>query len=247
MISCLTLTWDRFDVTKDTITRNFQDSSGWELEWLVADQGSKDRRVTDFIYKHQLTSYFRQNSKNEGISKAFNQLYLRAKGDVIVLMGSDIVMPHGWIKEMLGYINGVPKVGIVGMDWGGVQIPDFSAQDGICGHWLTPILDRIFGVMMFKRSLIEDIGFFNEGFPGPYGCEDSEFNARVNKAGYRSLYVPAQNFKSFHAGVGQQDQGAYREMKNKSLMQNTNFLGQRLQEISNGDFRVSLPDMREPV
>lgn len=249
MISILTLVWDRFQVTTETVNRNFDAAQAFEeMEWLVADQGSKDRKVIDFVARHHLTKYHRLNKRNEGISKAFNQLYLRSKGDIIMLMGSDIVMPRGWLKEMVGYVRGVPNSGIIGMSWGGVQIPDLTkSEDGIVGHWLTPVLDRVFGAMMFRRQVVEEIGFFNEGFPGPYGCEDSEFNARVNKAGYRSLYVPEQNFKSFHAGVGTQDQGEYRAMKDKSLGHNVRFLGQRLEEIAKGDFKIPLPEAREPL
>lgn len=248
LVSLFALTIDRYELTKRSIETNIANAqSAAPMELLVCDNGSKDRRVVDWVAKHPLLSYHRVNSKNEGVGKAFNQLYLRAKGDILCFIGSDLELPKGWLKEVLGYVNGVPNAGIVGMDWGHGGVPPLTFQYGSHAHWLTPQLNRIFGLWCFKRELIDRVGFFPEHYD-VYGMEDSSFNERVTRAGFKSLYVPNINFRCTHTGVGNEDTGEYREMKNKSLGHNCNLFAQDVAKWDTGGAIFEpLPPMREPL
>ena len=114
LVSVFSLTIDRYELTKETITKNFERAKQFApIEWLVADNGSKDRRVVEFVARHPLLAYHRVNSKNEGVSHAFNQLYLRSKGEYLCFMGSDLELPEGWLQEMLGYLRTGPNIGMV--------------------------------------------------------------------------------------------------------------------------------------
>lgn len=246
LVSCLMLTLNRYTLTRKTLEHNLKNSNGANIELLIADNGSSDKQVVEWLKYHPKVTYHRANSQNEGCSRAFNQLYLRAKGDYICLLGNDIELPKGWCQEMVKYAAGVPNSGIIGMDWGHGGVPPLSYKLGSHAHWLNERLDKVFGVWMMRRKLIEDIGFFHEGFH-PYGLEDSDFNNRVNIGKYNSCYVPNTHFKSTHIGTGNEDSGPYREMKNKSLEHNLPILHDRCANYKTRGIVEPLPPLREPL
>lgn len=247
LVSVFALTIDRFALSRDTMSKNFENAeNAAPMELLVADNGSKDRQIVQWVAGHPLTKYHRRNSKNEGVAHAFNQLYLRSSGEYLCFMGSDLALPKGWLKEMLGYAKGVPNSGIIGMDWGHSGMPPLTFQHGSHAHWLTPHLNRIFGVWLMRRAVVEKIGLFCERF-GPYGLEDSDFNERVNRAGFLSCYVPNTNFKCQHVGVGEQDSGEYRAMKDASLSKNLGIFNDRVANYHLYGLIEPLPPMREPL
>lgn len=250
LVSCLMLTMDRFEITRDVTRKNIDranKSHSNTIELLVADNGSKDPRIVNWIWNQPELSYHRRNLTNEGCAKSFNQLFLRSKGDYICLLGNDIELPEGWLDEMVKYANGIPNSGIIGMDWGHSGMPPLEEKFGILGHWLTPQLNRVFGVMMIRRDVINKIGFFYDDFD-VYGLEDSNLNERVTRSGFNSCYVPNTKFKSAHKGVGMADAGAYREMKNQSMSRNLEMFNKLQMAYEDGrPLRENLPEMKEPV
>ncbi len=249
LVSIFALTWERFELSKETFDVNLKNMEGAApYELLVCDQGSKDKRIVDYVSKLPKLSYHRKNSRNEGVGKAFNQLFLRSKGEFLCFMGSDLQLPRGWMKEMLGYVKGVKDSGMIGMDWGHGGVPPLTFQHGSHAHWLTPHLNRIFGVWIMRRSIVDRVGLFPESYD-VYGLEDSSFNERVNRFGFKSLYVPNTYWKCKHVGVGSHDSGEYRAMKNKSMGTN---LGLFHEEVRQWDAKEKclyepLPEMREPL
>lgn len=251
IVSLLMLTIDRYDTTIKTLAANIESAranlpSDISLELLVADNGSTDRRVVTELRDHVLCSYHRDNQSNEGCGKAFNQLYLRSRGQWIVLLGNDIAMPTGWLAESLRYLEKVPKAGLVGIDWGHGGVPPLATKFEINAHWLTPQLDRVFGTTILKRELVEDLGLFSEEF-GPYGLEDSDLNNRVNLAGYHSFYLPSPVWKSVHLEHDVGQVSGYRKMKDESLAKNLEIYARRVSEYPTKGFREPLPEKRGPM
>lgn len=246
--SILMITIDRFDITTKCFEKNIKRalSADMEIEVLVCDNGSNDRRIVDY-FKNRKLAYHRVNSKNEGVAHAFNQLYLRATGDLICLLGNDIEMPEEWLKEAWAYIKSVPRAGIIGFDWGHTSLPEMSWKNGVHARWLTPTLNRVFGSWVVERKVIQKLGLFHEGY-GPYGIEDSDFNERVNRAGYNSFYHPTLKSSHLVHDVGEKTQ--YRKMKDDSLSNNLTIFGHRVREFDSGPFNKliePLPPMRDPV
>jgi len=67
----------------------------------------------------------------------------------------------------------------------------------------------------------------------------------VNHAGFKSCYIPG--FKSKHIGIGDNDSGEYRQMKNDSLQQNLPLLNDRCANYILRGLIEPLPQMREPL
>lgn len=244
-ISLMLLTLDRFDLTKKCWELNYKNSklpeSEFEWELLVCDNGSKDKRVIEYFAS--IADYHRVNLVNEGVGRSFNQLYLRSTGDIIVLLGNDLINPENWIEIAVDHIKKIPNSGLVGFNWG-VGMPTLTKKNGVAAHYLNKEFNRVFGTWVFKRRIIEEIGFFYDDFD-VYGLEDSDMNERVNRAGFNSYYIPHKSSK--HLGVGQHDEGEYREMKNKSMEINAKIFSERLSRYDEDGIKCELPPMRDPL
>jgi GT2 family glycosyltransferase len=240
------ITLDRFDVTPAVLANNIQHSGHEDGELLIADNGSTDKRIVEFVQDQVKPAYHRVNSVNEGVGRAFNQLFLRSTGEYICLLGNDILLPPNWAKTMIAYLDNIPNPGICGIDWGHSGMPPIDRKFGVVAHWLTPVLDKVFGVCMFKRHLIEELGFFCDAFY-PYGLEDSDFNNRVNLAGFNSFYVPNTILKSNHIVHDVGEDSDYRRMKDESLTRNAQLMGERVKNYHEIGIRETLPTLRDPL
>lgn len=250
-VSVMMLTIDRFDVTSKCFEENIKRArqgcpDAW-FEFLVCDNGSKDRRIVNYFYDlgNGQQGYHRINSRNEGVGKAFNQLYLRSQGDILVFMGNDILMPAMWLEQALHYLRVVPNPGIVGFNWGHSGIPPTTSKFGIEAPWLNAQLNRVFGTWVMKRELVEKLGLFHEGYD-VYGIEDSDFNERVNRSEHNSLYVP--NLLSSHLVNDVGEDSEYRRTKDASLSKNLGIFCERVKAFDSGATLVEpLPTMRDPL
>jgi len=246
-VSICFMTLDRYEYTKQTLENNlFNHGFSGEIEFLWCDNGSKDPRMFTLVEKYN-PHYFRGNRSNEGCAKGFNQLLIRATGDYLVLMGNDVLMPPDWLNEMVKYADFIPNSGLIGIKCT-AQIPELSFKHNCWGHFIDDKCDKVFGVTLFKRSVLETIGGFCEEF-GPYALEDSNFNDRVNYAGLVSVYVPSNRFVSKHIGedVGQGTE--YRKMKDESMGKNTQIFVDLRDAYKSGrrPIKEELPPMREPL
>lgn len=242
MISFCMLNIDRFDVMPKVLDSNISSSGVPIYELLFCDNGSTDKRSIDFL-ESKRPQYFRKNSRNEGVAHAFNQLLIRANGDYICLMGNDIRMPEVWAKTAIEYLEKVPYAGIAGFQCT-AEMPPISTRGNITAHFLNQRIDKVFGTMVFKRKILEYVGGFCEKFE-IYGCEDSDFNNRINKAGLQSFYIPGAQSHHLVNDVG--TNGEYRKMKNEALTKNMTILGERMKWVDEGNFFEPLPEMRDPI
>lgn len=246
-VSICLLTLDRYELTKQVLEQAIRNAGTLfeELEFLVCDNGSTDRRIVEYI-QNASVYYHRVNSKNEGCAKGFNQLLARATGDYFCLIGNDILLPPGWLAKMIEYADAVENSGIIGIKCtAAVPEPTLEHHKGhpVKAHYLNKTIDKVFGTMLFRRGVLDRVGGFYEGFD-VYGIEDSDFNNRVNLAGFKSLYVP--DLVSTHLGDDVGHDSAYRKMKDESLNRNAQLLAARIANYFNG-FYEPIPNLREPI
>jgi GT2 family glycosyltransferase len=248
-VSFLMVTIDRFDLTPNVWTHNMATARmnldhRIKFEGLICDNGSTDRRIVSH-FAGQGLAYHRINVKNEGVGRAFNQLYLRSTGKFIAILGNDIKMPPGWLNAAISMLTWTPKPGLVGFNWGHGIAPPVSKRFNMEAHWLNEKYNRVFGAWIFRRELVEQIGLFHEGY-GPYGIEDTDVNERANRLGFNSCYVP--NMMSEHVGWDVGHQTEYRRSKDESLKANCAIYNHRLSQWDAGTLPLvePLPETREP-
>lgn len=120
-------------------------------EIIVVDNGSVDRTAS-VIKKNFPAVRLKVNKKNLGFGRANNQGIKLAKGEFVLLLNSDTLVPPGNLKKMIDYLSGRPEVGVVG--------PKLLNKDGTdqpsAGHFpdLLTVALMLFGERFFKTDRV---------------------------------------------------------------------------------------------
>lgn len=101
-------------------------AEGLAVEIIVVDNNSSDDSME--MVRAKFPSVVRiQNNDNKGFSKANNQGVAIAKGEYILFLNPDTVMPEDFFHKTVGYMDTHPEAGSVGprlIDGKGVFAPD---------------------------------------------------------------------------------------------------------------------------
>jgi GT2 family glycosyltransferase/glycosyltransferase involved in cell wall biosynthesis/ubiquinone/menaquinone biosynthesis C-methylase UbiE len=139
------------------------------------------------------------NEFNLGYPVACNQGLARARGEYLVVMNNDVVVPPHWASRLLAAFSVDPKVGAVGPRTNyaaGPQLvenPDYTEQTFPAwaeawyrknAGYLRPAVRLIGFLMVLKRQLVEEIGGFDPLF-GIGNYEDDDYCLRALIAGYK--------------------------------------------------------------
>ncbi len=172
----------------------------------VIDNASSDETVDlQKIYTRQITIV--RNHENRGWGCAINQGIRLGDSPYVVLMSNDVEVSHGWLGNMISFLDTHPRIGAVGPldsstnEWQSVdrvrervvrQIPPFLTNDL---HERNRILDFHFhhtgilveGMLSFsccvmKRRAINEVGPLSETSVG--GADGEDYCRRLRKVGY---------------------------------------------------------------
>lgn len=184
------------------------------LEIIIADNGTKDRRVLDLYEKmRENRTNFRAEILEEpfNFSRQVNRGIRLAQGEHILLLNNDIeVTEPNWLKEMVSCFD-YPDVGVVGAR---LLYPNGSLQHAgvivglgsVAGHWFCGMpnaypgpmsrlnvrqsLAAVTGAcMLVSRQCVEAVGLFDEEkFAIAYN--DVDFCLRAGREGFRVVWTP---------------------------------------------------------
>jgi GT2 family glycosyltransferase len=109
LLSIVTLSWDQL-----AYTRRFVDSvrahTGVPYELIIVDNGSQPEARR---YVEEAADVCLLNPQNAGFARGMNQGARRAKGDALVFVNNDTVVPPGWAESLLEAASLVERPGIV--------------------------------------------------------------------------------------------------------------------------------------
>jgi len=185
-----------------------------DLEIFLIDNQSTDdsaRNVMDWCQKENLDIRVLQNSENN-VAKALNLGIKMSKGKYIAVFGDDTVVTPNSLREIIKVMENNKQIGVAmfrlmdyfdrnKIDTVGDSF-DFYGNANLTGHGETytgqyrgvrEIL-VVGGAYVFRKSIIEDIGYFDEMFH--VGYEDGDFCIRARLRGYKIVSV--SNAVVFH-------------------------------------------------
>lgn len=229
-------TLDRPETIFQCLKLNLIRAGMGDYELLVWDNGSTDIRTSEIVKKMN-PAYHREYEANLGNAQAFNQLILRAKGEFIIDLGSDIILPPNWLKKWIDTYETImqaEKIGSLAYHWG---YKEWATPVNINGAWVSPTLNP-FGSMMFHRDLLKDVGYMCEDY-GVYGLWDGDFHVRSSQAGCSHFYMPGDMSQHVGTDVGQQSE--YRQMKDRSLKAGTPILAKNRKRYEQGEYYIAPP------
>ena len=204
-VSVLIPTWNGRELLRaclDSLTQqSFRD-----FEVIVAENGSTDgtREMLRLEYPWVRVVAL---ERNLGFARGVQAAYDVAAGDLIVLLNNDTEAEPAWLAELVGAANEFPQADsfacklLLHQDRSRLHSAgDYYGRDGVPGNRGIGEKDGpafsergwVFGAQgaacAFRRTLLEDIGFFDADLVSY--CEDVDLNWRANLRGYRCLYVP---------------------------------------------------------
>jgi GT2 family glycosyltransferase len=177
-----------------------------DFETILIDNGSTDTSV-DFTERNFPEVGVISLGDNQGFSAAVNAGIRASETEYVVLLNNDTEVDPGWLEALVRAAGSRPEASLFASKL--VDFYDHRVLDGAGdalrrsglpyrvghgefdrGQFQKPAF--VFGACaaaaLYRRTLFEEIGIFDEDFFS--NCEDGDISFRAQLAGHRCLYVP---------------------------------------------------------
>jgi len=203
--------WNRRDLLKECLQSLKQQQVNQPFEVVVVDNGSSDgspemvlseSRENPLVQVVLLT-----NRENRGFCAANNQGFTASDSEFVALLNNDAEAEPDWLAALARAFEGRPDVGMAASKIlvyedprridkvGHLIYPDGQNRGRGTGELDEGQYDRIEEVLwpdgcaaMYRRSMLDEIGGFDEDFFAY--ADDAELGLRARIAGWKCLYIP---------------------------------------------------------
>jgi GT2 family glycosyltransferase len=221
-LSIIILNYNTKDLLHRCLQSVFNSITSFELEVIVADNGSTDGSVEMVRLQFPKTKIV-ENGGNLGFAGGNNPAMKISAGRYVLLLNSDTEVRPDTFEQCIKYLETHKDVGILGCK---VLLPNGKLHEASRRRFPDPAnaflrlfgfrkysnynyqnvsidqemeVDSVVGAfMMVRRDVIEKIGFLDEEF-FMYG-EDLDYCWRVKKAGFKVVYFPGAEITHFLYG-----------------------------------------------
>lgn len=192
-----------------------QTSSDFEI--IVVDNNSSDRSIGIVTDRYPDVILIR-NEANRGFAVGTNQGIMMAKGEYILTLNNDTRVETSFLEEIVRPIEDDPHVGICASK---MLLPDGRINStGLCisrsgAAWNRGMFEEdtgqyehqeeVFGASagaaLYRRSMLDEIGLFDEDFF--MYMEDVDLSFRARLAGWKCMYIPTAIVWHHHGGTAE--------------------------------------------
>ena len=162
-----------------------------DFELIVIDNASTDESLEIArSYVGRENYILIENDRNTGFSYAVNQGIRAARGEFVALFNNDAFAEPDWLENLIRTAEADERIFAVSS----LMIRHFErelADDA--GDYVT-ILGACGGAALYRKSILDKIGLFDENFFAYY--EDVDISWRANSLGYKNVYCPTA--KCYH-------------------------------------------------
>jgi len=169
LLSIVTLSWDQLAYTRRFV-ESVRAHTGVPYELIVVDNGSRPEART---YVEAAADVCLFNRDNAGFARGMNQGARRARGDTLVFVNNDAVMPPGWAESLLEAASRAERPGVVApaVTAGGSFVTVRSEPHPVVREVLPFSLPPAAVCYFVPRDAFEEAGGWNEAYH-PGGAED---------------------------------------------------------------------------
>lgn len=224
---------DRLRVCLDSLISQTQ-----KHEVIVVDNGSIDESV-EIIEKNYPEVVLIRHSKNLGFTGGVNpgiKYAMEQKGQYVALLNNDAVAHKDWLKKLVDFLDGNPKVGIATSKICDAEKTHLDSTGDIYTIWGLPyprgrgepysdkydkdilIFGASGGASLYRIEMLEQIGIFDNDFFAYY--EDIDISFRAQLAGWKVAYVPGAEVYHEISATSSQIKGfaTYHTLKNLPML-----------------------------
>ncbi len=189
-----------------TCLRSLRRQSFEDFETILVDNGSTDASVA-FVRDNFPEIRVLSLPENRGFSAAVNAGIRASEAEHVALLNNDTETDPEWLEALVAAADAYSEAGFFASKM--VDFEDRRILDGAgdvlrrsglpyrLGHGepdrgqydeVAFVFGACAGAAMYRRSMLDDLGLFDEDFFA--NCEDGDLSFRAQLAGYRCLYVP---------------------------------------------------------
>ena len=191
------------DSIESILAQDFAD--GFEL--IVIDNGSTDESLQIArSYLGRPGYRLIENSENTGFSAAVNAGIRASQAEYAVLFNNDAFAQPDWLRRLVEVADGDARIFSVGSLMLRYYEPELADDAGDYVNlfgWAAKTGDGLYarryqrqrrcfsacgGAALYRKSILEQIGLFDEHFFAYY--EDVDLGWRANSLGYKNIYCP---------------------------------------------------------
>jgi hypothetical protein len=186
------------------------------IEIILVDNGSTDGS-TEWVETNHPDVRVIRNALNLGFASANNQGIQAARGEFIALLNNDAWVEPNWLRHLVEAMKSDGGIGMVASKMLYANQPEVINSAGICvdrcgiswerrtGERDRPeecIAEEVFGpsagAALYRRTMLEDVGSFEDGFF--MYLEDVDLAWRARWLGWRAIYTSQARAYHIHSG-----------------------------------------------
>lgn len=166
------------------------------IEVIVVDDGSWDDSVYFLQKEYKNEIKLIKHTKNRGFSAAVNTGVRATKGNLILLLNTDVIPEKNFLESILPHFNN-PKVFAVSAHEAGYGGAKGFFADGYIQLAMSKVTKEAHqsfyvsgGSGLFRKSIWQELSGMDEKLLSPFYWEDIDLCYRAAKRGYINLWEP---------------------------------------------------------